>query len=49
MTIDFRIQLYYEALNFKFDFNFNPGFLLKLIQISIIVMFHRYMYIVDEK
>lgn len=26
MTIDLRIQLYYEALNFKFDFNFSPGF-----------------------
>lgn len=34
MTIDLRIQLYNEALSFKFDFNFSPGFLLKLIQIS---------------
>lgn len=34
MTIDLRIQLYFEALNFKFDFIFSPGFLLKLIQIS---------------
>lgn len=34
MTIDLGIQLYYEVLNFKFDFNFSPGFLLQLIQIS---------------
>lgn len=30
MTIDLGIQLYYEALNFKFDFNFSPGFFIKI-------------------
>lgn len=36
MTIDLRIQLYYEALNFKFDFNFSPGFLFIRIDSNIV-------------